>query len=97
MNEIKQSICVIKERARPVSTVLPFSVLPKQVIIHLIYYVLMFLNTMPAKTGISETLSPREILLRHRLEWTKHCTGEFGKYVEAYYNADITNSPKSRR
>ena len=34
--EIEQSIRTIKERARAISTVLPFSVLPKQIVIHLV-------------------------------------------------------------
>jgi len=31
-----------------------------------------------------------------RLDWNKHCTREFGKYIEAHSDPDITNSPKSR-
>jgi len=70
--------------------------MPKQLVIHLIYYVVMFLNAMPAKTGISDTISPREIVMRRRLDWNKHCTGEFGKYVEAHSDPDITNTNKTR-
>ena len=64
--------------------------------IHLIYNLVMFLNAMPAKTGISDTISPREIVMRHRLDWNKHCTGEFGEYVEAHIDSDITNNNKTR-
>jgi len=55
----------------------------------------MFLNAMAAKRGISETLSPREIVIRQIVEWKKLCTGEFAEYVEAHYNADMSNTPKS--
>ena len=51
---------------------------------------------MPAKTGISDAISPREIVMRRRLDWNKHCTGEFVKYVEAHTNPDITNNSRSR-
>ena len=37
VGEIEQSIRTIKKRARAISTVLPFSVLPKQIVIHLVY------------------------------------------------------------
>jgi hypothetical protein len=56
----------------------------------------MFLNAMPSKTGISDTISPREILMRCRLDWNKHGTGEFGEYVEAHSDLDVTNANKPR-
>ena len=96
VGEIKRSVHTIKERVRSISTVLPYTTLPKQLIMHLIYYVVMFLNAMPAKTGISDTISPREIVMRRRLDWNKHCTGEFGEYVEAHSDPDITNTNKTR-
>jgi len=96
IGEIEQSICAIKERGRSISTVLPYTVLPKQVVIHLICYVVMFLNAMSTKTGISDTISPREIVTRHRLDWNKHYTREFGEYVEAHIDPAITNTPNSR-
>ena len=60
--------------------------------IHLVYYVVKFLNAMSATTVISEKLLPREIVLWCRLEWQKHCTRGFGEYVEAYKDPDITNT-----
>ena len=52
----------------------------------------MFLNAMSAKKGISETLSPREIVLRQRLDWNNHCAGEFSEYVEAHEDRIVTNN-----
>ena len=63
IGEIKPSVCAIKERERSISTVIPFSILPKQIMIHLIYNVVMFLNAMSTEMGDSETISPREIVL----------------------------------
>ena len=77
-------------------TVLHYTTLPKQFVMYLIYYVVIFLNTMPAKNGISDTISPREIVMRRRLNWNKHCTGEFGEYAEAHSHPDVTNNNKSR-
>ena len=95
VDETKQSVRTIRDCGRPISTVLTYTVLPKQVVIDLIYYVVMFLNVMAAKTGISDTISPRGIVMRRRLDWNKHCTGEFGEYVEAHSDPEITNTPKS--
>ena len=35
-------------------------------------------------------------MIRRRLDWNKHCTGEFGEYVEARTDPDITNTSRSR-
>ena len=71
VDEIEQSIRTIIERGQSILSVLPYTTLHKQLVIHIIYYVVMFLNTMLSKTGISDTISPR---MRRRLDWNKHCT-----------------------
>ena len=86
---------------RSVSSTLSYEIFPKQVVIHLVYYVVIFLNCSVAANGVSDTLSPREIVLRRKLDWNKHCTSkgeplEFGEYVEAHEDPDITNTPASR-
>ena len=68
VGEVKQSIRTIKEPGRSISTVLPYTTLTTQVVIHLIYYVVMFLNAMPAKNDISDTILLREIVTRRRLD-----------------------------
>ena len=76
---------------------LPFTHLPRQVVIHLVYFVILWLNAMPhAKEGISDTISPCEIILRRHLDFEKHCRGNFGSYIEAHYDDVITNTMKSR-
>ncbi len=44
VGETKRSIHTDKERARAISSLLPFLVLLKQMLIHLVYYVMIFLN-----------------------------------------------------
>ena len=101
VGEIERSNRVVKERVRSISSTLPYTILPKQIVIHLVYYVVIFLNCSVATNGVSATLSPREIILRRKLDWVKHCTTkgqplEFGEYVEAHEDPDITNTPRSR-
>ena len=69
---------------------LPFSHLHKQIVIHLVYFVVLWLNAFPAKSGISGKLSPREIVTHKKLDYDKHCQVNFGSYVEAHNDPDIT-------
>ncbi len=71
--KIEPNIHTGKERCRTIVSVLPYLVLPKMVIIHLVYYVYIFLNCKINPLGISDTQLPREIVLRRRLNRSKHC------------------------
>jgi hypothetical protein len=67
-------------------------ILPKKVIIHLIIFVVMWLNATPARKWISVEFSPREIVRQLKIDFAKHCRVSFGAYVEASKDADITNT-----
>ena len=82
-SNIERQIRVIKERSRAVVSTLPFSHLHKQIVIHLVYFAVLWLNAFPAKNGISDKLSPREIVTHKKLDYVKHCQVNFGSYVEA--------------
>ena len=60
VGEIERSIRTIKERGRSISSTLPYTTLPKQLVIHLVYYVVMFLNAMPSKL-IPTSLGPSQV------------------------------------
>ena len=62
VGEIERQIRLIKERSRAVVADMPFKYLPKQIVIHLVYFVALWLNAFPNKNGISEKYSPREIV-----------------------------------
>ena len=76
--EIERKIRLIKERGRGILNTLPFKKMPRLMLIELVYHVVMWLNAFPAKSGVSETLSPREIVYRHKLDFAKHCKSPFG-------------------
>ena len=44
VGEIKRSNITVKEHCRAILTTLPYSTLPKQLVIHIVYYVVAFLN-----------------------------------------------------
>ena len=62
VGEIERQIRLIKERARAMVADMPFKYIPKQIVIHLIYFVALWLNAFPNKNGISEKYSPRKIV-----------------------------------
>jgi hypothetical protein len=56
----------------------------------------MWLNNFPVKNGVSDRYSPREIILRHKLNFKNHCRAPFGSYCEVHEKNSPTNSTKSR-
>ncbi len=95
--EIKRRTWVNKEWGRGVLNTLLFKKMPQIILIELIYHVVLWLNTFPLQSGISETLSPREeIVLRHKLDYKKHCRAPFGSYCEAHDKPAPTNSMVTR-
>jgi hypothetical protein len=62
--------------------------------IELIYASVFWLNTFPATDGVSDTLSPRELIVGLKIENNRHCQLEFGTYVQVHEETD--NSLTSR-
>jgi hypothetical protein len=87
---------VVKERVRSTTSILPYKILPKLMIIKLMHFCAMWMNSFLVKLGISEKWSPREIVSRHKLDAKLHCKVPFGAYCEVHVDPDITNTMKSR-
>jgi hypothetical protein len=81
---LERHIRTIKERARSVYNTLPFTKIPGRMVAELVYYSVFWLNSFPAQDGISNTLSPRAIVIGSHVDFTKHCKLEFGAYVQAH-------------
>jgi hypothetical protein len=64
VGEIERYNRTVKDRARAMYNILPFTKIPDCLIIEMVYTAVFWLNTLPATGGVSETLSPREIVLR---------------------------------
>ena len=96
VGEIERVIRIIEERARGIIATLPFKFIPRQMLIELMSHVVMWLNAFPAKAGISEIYSSREIVLRHRLDYSKHCKVQFGTYCEVFDQPEPSNSMTAR-
>jgi hypothetical protein len=70
VGEIERKIQVIKERARGMMATLPYLTLPLIMIIKLMHFCVLWLNSFPVKAGVSEKWSPRELILHHWLFWS---------------------------
>ena len=58
VGEIERKIRVIKEQARGMISTLPFEMLPKLMVVERMHFCIMWLNSFPVKSGISERYSP---------------------------------------
>ncbi len=96
MGEIKRKTQVVKERARSTISILLYKLLPKLVIIELMHFCVMSMNSFLVKLGISEKWSPREIVSRHKLDAKMHCKVPFEPYCEVHVNPDTTNTMEPR-
>jgi hypothetical protein len=82
--EIEQKIWVIKERSCGIINTLPYPYLPQVMLIHLLHFIVMWLNNFRSSNGISSRWSPHEIVLRHRLDYKHHCRAPFGTYCKVH-------------
>jgi hypothetical protein len=96
VGKIKCFIRTIKERSRALVSDLPYTPLPCQVVIHLVYFAVLWLNSLPAAAGVSDKYSPWEIVLGRKLDFEKHCKTTFGSYVKAHNDPTITNTMRPR-
>ena len=77
-------------------SIIPYKLLPKLGVIELMYFCVMWMNSFPVKSEISEKWSPREIVSRHKLDAKIHYKVPFGVYCEVHVNPDITNTMEPR-
>jgi hypothetical protein len=85
-------ICTLKEWMRGLLATLPFSNLPKWMKIKFVYFMVLWLNAFPVKTGISSIYSPRELLIRWWLDYKKHCRVLPGTYSVVHDEPVPTNT-----
>jgi hypothetical protein len=90
--EVERQIQVIKERMRATHAALPFSRMPRRMVIELAKYVVLMLNSFPPGSGLSRTYSPRTIMTGKQLDFAKHCKIPFGAYAQTHEDRDVTNT-----
>jgi hypothetical protein len=88
---VERKIRVLKERARGTFNTLPYPKLPKVMVIELMQFCAMWINSFPVRLGISEKWSPRELVSQMKLDAKLHCRAPFGSYCETHEDPYITN------
>ena len=96
VSEAERTIRTIKERTRGLLATLPFSHMPQRMKIEFVYFIVLWLNAFPIKSGISSTFSPRELLVRWHLDYKKHCQVLPGTYCEVHDEPVPTNTMTPR-
>ncbi len=71
---------------------LPYEKMTKIMVIELMHFCVMWMNSFPAKSEVSEKWSPRDLISRHKLEAKLHCKAPFGSYCEVHVDPGITNT-----
>ncbi|KAL7531143.1 hypothetical protein ACHAXR_008885 [Thalassiosira sp. AJA248-18] len=84
VGEIERKIRHAKNQCRSITADMEFSILPNSIIKALVIHAVMFMNAYPDKQGISQELSPREIVLQWQLCAKKHMRAQFGSFCVAY-------------
>ncbi len=84
VGEVERHIRTIKEQTRGIMCTLPYKRMPNQMVVELVYFCVMWLNAIPSKSGISNDYSPREIVVRQKLDYKKHCCVPFGAYCKVF-------------
>jgi len=92
VSKVERTIRTIKERTRGILVMLPFSHLPRRMKIEFVYFIVLWLNAFPVRSGISSTFSPRELLVHWRLDYKKHCWVLPGTYFKVHDEPMPTNT-----
>jgi hypothetical protein len=84
MPEIERQIRVVKDRCRATRHSLPFDRIPKIMTIHIVLNVVKILNFLQTKGGVSETLSPKTIMLGETINYKKHLSLQIGQHYQVH-------------
>ena len=93
--EIERQIRTEKQRTRAIYCTLPFTKMPRRLIIEMVYAANYWLNMFPRKGGVSKTLSPRALLTGQTWSYTTHCKLEFGDSVQTHEEHDNSISART--
>lgn len=94
--EAERAIRTIKERVRGYVNTLPYTKMPTAMKVQLVYHTVFWVNSFPKKSGVSDTMSPREIVKGVKIDFARDCALPFGAYVQLHEKHTPSNSLKPR-
>jgi hypothetical protein len=80
--EIERFIRTVKEQTRCVYNTVPFQRMPSRMVVEMVKASVFWLNMFLPEDGVSDTISPRELIAGLKIDYHKHCKTEFGSYVQ---------------
>ena len=92
---IEHCIRTIKDRSRSVWSILRFKKVPVRMIIELVDANNFWFHAFPHNDGISNTMSPREIITGMTLDYNFHCKHQYGDHVQTHEHNNSTMSPRT--
>ena len=92
--DIERYVRTVKDRVRSGYNNLPFSRIPRLVVVRLVSNAVFWLNAFPHPDGVSTTLSPRYLITGRHLDYRKHVRLEFGSYAQTH--EEHTNDMRAR-
>ena len=92
---IERGIRTVKDRTRSTVHGLPYIYYTRLMVKHLVARMVEMLNAFPSKNGVSDTISPTELVLgKNKFDFgRKHI--RFGSFAEVYYTTKNTNAERS--
>ena len=92
---IERGIRTVKERTRSTVHGLPYIYYTRLMVKHLVARMVEMLNTFPSKNGVSDTISPNELVLgKNKFDLgRKHI--RYGSFAEVYFTTKNTNEARS--
>ena len=94
--EVERSLRTVQERLRCIIAGLPYNRFTKLMTTRALEHVVSVLNAFPAKNGVSNTLSPRNIVLGRPDLNRKELLLEFGTYVQVHLHPSVSNNTAPR-
>ncbi len=96
VSEAERTSRTLTECTRGLLGMLPFENLPQRMKIEFVYFMVLWMNAFPVKSGMSDKISPRELLLLWQLNHKKHCRVEPGTYCKVHDEPTPTNTMMPR-
>lgn len=90
VSDVERYIRMLKERCRAKFNMLTFKKLPARVMVELVYTMNFWIHAFPAFDGVSDKISPRELVTGVKLYARRHCVVLFGTYVQTHEQNDKT-------
>ena len=94
--KVERMIRTVKQHLRSVTSDFPFSPIPKMVLIHSVYYVIMMLNALPRDQGVIGGFLLRELVTGRMINYLRDCHATVGAYIEASRDAMVTNGQDNK-